>query len=68
QTDLNTYSRYYTDPVVWGKTVAPFSPSLCPDAPSPAGAATPSFQILDLLFERKSHASQMGNLMTLART
>ena len=67
KTDLNAYSKYYTDPVVWGKTVAPFSPPIRPEAPAPAGAATPSLQILDAFFGRKSYESQIGDVMTLAR-
>ena len=67
KTNLNELSTYYTDPAVWAKTFAPFSVPIRSGVASAGGAATPSLQILDAFFGRKSYQSQIGHEMTLVR-
>ncbi len=67
KTSLNEFSTYYTDPGVWAKTFAPFSVPIRSGVAAAGGAATPSLQVLDAFFGRKSYKSQIGHEMTWVR-
>ena len=63
----NRYSDFHVDPVVWGKTVAPFATPYDERVPGPSGTAIPSFQLLDAFFGRTSYASNVGHETARAR-
>lgn len=56
----NPYSDLYVNPVVWGKTAAPFAAPFNP-VPGPSGTAVPSFTMLDIFFGRKSYRTTVGH-------
>jgi sulfite reductase alpha subunit-like flavoprotein/cytochrome b involved in lipid metabolism len=56
----NRYSSTYVDPVVWGKTVGPFTVPFEPGAPGSGGTAIPTFQLLDVVFGRRTYATTIG--------
>ncbi|MET0964861.1 MAG: cytochrome b5 domain-containing protein [Nakamurella sp.] len=53
-------SRSYVDPVVWARTVAPFAVPIATGPLGPSGTASPIFNLLDSLFQRKRQRSQLG--------
>jgi len=63
----NRYSPTYVDPVVWGKTVAPFATPSDPAVPAPSGTAIPSFTLLDVFFCR-TYATKIGHGTDRARS
>lgn len=56
----NPYSDLYINPVVWGKTAAPFAAPFTP-VPGPSGTAVPSFTMLDIFFGRKAYQTTVGH-------
>jgi sulfite reductase (NADPH) flavoprotein alpha-component len=58
--DPNPYSPTHVDPVMWAKTVAPFSVAICPAGRPVSGPATPLFQLLDVFIGRKSYDTRVG--------
>jgi len=63
----NRYSPTYVDPVVWGKTVAPFATPFDPAVPGPSGTAIPSFTLLDVFFGR-TYETKIGHETDRARS
>ena len=61
-------SRSYVDPVVWARTVAPFAVPIAPGPLGPSGTAAPLFNLLDSLFGRQTHDSQLGREILGHRT
>lgn len=60
QIDPHRRSRTHVDPVRWAKTVAPFAVPLQAGVLGPSGTASPVFNLLDAVFGRRAHASQLG--------
>lgn len=56
----NPYSELYINPVVWGKTAAPFAAPFNA-VPGPSGTAVPSFTMLDIFFGRNAYRSTVGH-------
>jgi sulfite reductase alpha subunit-like flavoprotein len=56
----NPYSNDYINPVVWGKTAAPFAAPFYP-VPGPSGTAVPSFTMMDIFFGRKAYRTTVGH-------
>ena len=56
----NPYSDLYVNPVVWGKTAAPFAAPFNA-VPGPSGTAVPTFTMLDIFFGRKSYRTTVGH-------
>jgi sulfite reductase alpha subunit-like flavoprotein len=56
----NPYSKLYINPVVWGKTAAPFAAPFYP-VPGPSGTAVPAFTMLDIFFGRKAYKTTVGH-------
>jgi sulfite reductase alpha subunit-like flavoprotein len=56
----NPYSDSYINPVVWGKTAAPFAAPFNP-VPGPSGTAVPSFTMMDIFFGRKAYQTTVGH-------
>lgn len=56
----NPYSDLYVNPVVWGKTAAPFAAPFTA-VPGPSGTAVPSFTMLDIFFGRKAYRTTVGH-------
>lgn len=56
----NPYSDLYINPVVWGKTAAPFAAPFT-DVPGPSGTAVPSFTMLDIFLGRKAYKTTVGH-------
>lgn len=56
----NPYSALYVNPVVWGKTAAPFAAPFTA-VPGPSGTAVPSFTMLDIFFGRKVYRTTVGH-------
>lgn len=56
----NPYSNLYINPVVWGKTAAPFAAPFYA-VPGPSGTAVPSFTMLDIFFGRKAYKTTVGH-------
>jgi len=65
--DPNSYSPTYVDPVVWGKSVAPFATPWDAAVPGPSGTAIPSFTLLDVLFGR-TYETKIGRETNRARS
>jgi cytochrome b involved in lipid metabolism len=53
-------SESYVDPVVWARTVAPLAVPIATGPLGPSGTASPIFNLLDSLFQRKRQRSQLG--------
>lgn len=56
----NPYSDLYINPVVWGKTAAPFAAPFY-EVPGPSGTAVPSFTMLDIFFGRTAYKTTVGH-------
>lgn len=56
----NPYSDLYINPVVWGKTAAPFAAPFNA-VPGPSGTAVPSFTMLDIFFGRSAYRTTVGH-------
>lgn len=56
----NPYSDLYVNPVVWGKTAAPFAAPFTA-VPGPSGTAVPSFTMMDIFFGRKAYRTTVGH-------
>lgn len=56
----NPYSDHYINPVVWGKTAAPFAAPFT-SVPGPSGTAVPSFTMLDIFFGRQTYTTSIGH-------
>jgi len=56
----NPYSNLYVNPVVWGKTAAPFAAPFT-EVPGPSGTAVPSFTMLDIFLGRTAYKTTIGH-------
>ncbi len=56
----NPYSALYINPVVWGKTAAPFAAPFNA-VPGPSGTAVPVFTMLDIFFGRQAYRTTVGH-------
>lgn len=58
--DPNPHSKTHVDPIVWAKTVAPFAVPIVPDRIGAVGPASPIFQLMDVLLDRQSYQTLIG--------
>jgi sulfite reductase (NADPH) flavoprotein alpha-component len=65
--DPNEYSENYVSPVVWGKTVAPFTTPFESGVPASGGTGIPTFRLLDIFFGRHAYGTSIGEETALAR-
>jgi sulfite reductase alpha subunit-like flavoprotein len=59
--DPNPYSATKVDQLIWAKTVGPIASSTREGELGLSGAGAPVFHLLDALFQRDRHASQIGH-------
>ncbi|MCB9640671.1 MAG: hypothetical protein H6727_17380 [Myxococcales bacterium] len=60
QMDPNPWSPTATNPLIWGKLVAPFGAPIYEGEPGFSGTAAPTFQVLDAIFGRTTYGTDIG--------
>ncbi len=60
-------SPFFVDSVAWAKTIAPLSVPIRKGAAGPVGAATASFQALDVFLERNKYQGRVAHESILVR-
>ncbi len=58
--DPNPNSKFFVDPIIWSKTVAPFAAPTRDGELGLSGGGSPVFHLLDAIFERRQFSSQIG--------
>jgi len=58
--DVMPLSATYVDPVLWGKTVAPFAVPIREGVPGPSGTSTPITHVMDAFLCRSKHETALG--------